>query len=179
MNKQEIAERLTNNYSGFTNYMNGLSDSDFHYANGRSWSAEQQLAHIALCVAPLVHVFGMEKIAITQAFGTTERGSRTYEQLLTDYLAKLQAGGKAPDRFVPNNNPQDRTVLCEELNKLINTLTTRVNTFTEPELDTLCIPHPLLGCLTLREMLYNAIYHVTHHWQIAVSNLKNRATADM
>jgi len=35
--------------------------------------------------------------------------------------------------------------------------------FTEEELDTLSLPHPLLGILSIREMFYLISYHPSHH----------------
>ena len=40
----------------------------------------------------------------------------------------------------------------------------------EKELDIYILPHPLLGKVTLREMLYVTIHHNEHHLQL----LKNR-----
>jgi len=36
----------------------------------------------------------------------------------------------------------------------------------EAALDKYILPHPLLGKLTLREMLYFTAYHVAHHKQL-------------
>jgi len=35
--------------------------------------------------------------------------------------------------------------------------------YSEQDLDELILPHPLLGKLTLREMMYFTMYHVLHH----------------
>jgi len=35
--------------------------------------------------------------------------------------------------------------------------------YTELELDSITIPHPLLGKLTIREMFYVMSYHPLHH----------------
>jgi len=43
--------------------------------------------------------------------------------------------------------------------------------FSEEDLDKLILPHPLLGKLTLREMMYFTIYHVQHHQRIVERNL--------
>jgi hypothetical protein len=40
-------------------------------------------------------------------------------------------------------------------------------------LDLLILPHPLLGKLTLREMLYFTLYHVEHHEKQVLENLKS------
>jgi hypothetical protein len=35
--------------------------------------------------------------------------------------------------------------------------------WTEPQLNRIRMPHPLLGCLTTREMLHFTLYHNQHH----------------
>jgi hypothetical protein len=100
---------------------------------------------------------------------------RTYEALRQEYIEKLGAGGKAPERYLPERvAPEQKPVLCATLAETVKDLCAKIENFTEQELDTLCIPHPLLGNLTMREMLYNAIYHVEHHHTSARQNLKSK-----
>jgi len=40
------------------------------------------------------------------------------------------------------------------------------------ELETLCIPQPVLGNITLREMLDTALYHIQPHQKKTENNLK-------
>ena len=175
MDKQAITGLLHHNYSSFVVYVNGLTAEEYVFTSHRKWTAAQQLEHIVLCVKPLVQVFSMDKTTIAQTFGQTDKAGRSYEALLSDYLVKLNDGGKAPERFVPPTTPANsKEALCESLTKLINDLCSKIETFNESELDTLLIPHPLLGPITLREMLYNAIYHVGHHQAQAEENLKNK-----
>ncbi len=112
---------------------------------------------------------------IEKSFGSTARHGRTYEELKAEYLTKLGSGGLAPEKYVPKpENEPDREVLVQNLQSLVETLCSEIETFSEQELDTLCIPHPLFGLLTLREMLYNASYHVEHHQVIAKQYLDNK-----
>lgn len=39
------------------------------------------------------------------------------------------------------------------------------------ELDKYILPHPLLGKLTIREMMYFTIYHVEHHKKLTERGL--------
>ncbi len=178
MNKAELTTTLTDRYAHFTNYINSLSADDYMYSYNGKWTAGQQLEHIVICVKPLVQVFGMPKTAIAQTFGTTNKPGRDYDTLLSEYKSKLSEGGKAPTKYVPvTTELTQRSALSETLPNLIAALNAGIETFTEQQLDTLCIPHPLLGSISLREMLYNAIYHVQHHQAIAVENLKQKPTS--
>jgi DinB family protein len=173
MNNQTIIHQLTENYASFIDYINSLSPAEYSFSAPNKWNAAQQLEHTVLCVKPLVQVFSMDKIALKQTFGSTDKPGRTYDGLLGEYLVKLNDGGKAPERFVPKTTaPEQRAALCETLNKSIEDLCSKIETFSDQELDTLQIPHPLLGNITLREMLYNAIYHVKHHQAQIEENLK-------
>ncbi len=175
MNKQQIADQLVEKHAAFTNYISELPAADYSFSYNEKWTAGQQLEHIVLCVKPLVQVFSMEKSAIAQTFGREERPGRSQEQMFNAYKEKLSEGGKAPARFVPDVNatPQ-RNELSEKLAKLISELCSKLESFTDEELDSLLIPHPLLGNLTLREMLFNAIHHVDHHYEMTKQNLKNK-----
>ena len=50
--------------------------------------------------------------------------------------------------------------------------------FTEGELDNLVLPHPLLGQLTIREMIYFTIYHVEHHTRNIKRNIEQLTAAN-
>ena len=47
----------------------------------------------------------------------------------------------------------------------------RIDSFSEKDLDNYILPHPLLGKLTIREMLFFTIYHVQHHEVLTLKNL--------
>jgi hypothetical protein len=92
---------------------------------------------------------------------------RSYEEVVRRYQDKLAAGGRASGRFVPPPQPvQTVERMSADLRKLIGKLSKRVDNWTEHELNNILLPHPLLGKLTVREMLYFTAYHVDHHQRI-------------
>ena len=42
------------------------NEDTFNYKFQEKWAAGQQLAHIVMCVKPLVYVFGLDKVLIEQ-----------------------------------------------------------------------------------------------------------------
>ena len=172
MKKQEIIEFLLKKYDFFVSYINGLTDEDYLVSYQQKWTAGQQLAHLVQCVKPLVKVYGMDKPTLEQTFGFATKPSLTYEGLLEQYNEKLNQPYTLADRYAPEPvSLEQRQPLTENLTRLIQDLCTKVESFTEQELDTFCIPHPLLGSLTLREMLQNAIAHVEHHHEATKQNI--------
>lgn len=177
MNKKEITEALSQNHQSFINYLNDLTINDFEWTREHKWSAGQQLEHIVICVKPLVKALGMDKKMLEQTFGVAAGAGKTYDELLALYVTKLNTGGKAPDRFVPQPVlSNQRETLTAGLVKLVMELNHTLERFTEQELDTLCLPHPLLGTISIREMLYNTIYHVEHHHHVAQQHLLQNTT---
>lgn len=172
MNTSEITRLLQENHKAFIAYMTALGNADFMQRYGQKWTAGQQLQHITICVKPLVQVFSMDKPMIAATFGVGAGISRNETEMFNLYKEKLDAGGKAPERFVPPNvELSQKQTLTETLQKHIDHLCAALNTFNDDELDTLLIPHPLMGNITLREMLINAIQHVEHHHKATQQNL--------
>ena len=48
--------------------------------------------------------------------------------------------------------------------------TERLGNWSEKDLDKYKLPHPLLGKLTVREMLFFTIYHNEHHLKAMLKN---------
>lgn len=164
MNKTEINERLLESYEQFITSINLLSQEEFVYAAKSKWSAGQQLDHIIKSVSPVSTAFAIPALLLKTIFGKANRPSRTYTELVERYQQKLGQGGKAPGRFVPPVvSFEQRDKLTKQLNKSVHALCKRYHGFSEHDLDHFILPHPLLGKLTLREMLYFTIYHVGHH----------------
>ena len=174
MDRKEIIGSLIEKHAQFAEYLKALSKKDFEYSPENKWSAGQQLDHICKSVDPLVKVLMLPKFVLKLWFGKSNRPSKNYDKLVEKYQSKLSEGGKAFGRFIPEiiEYPQKER-LIQKLNQLIVSLEKRVNKFSEQELDTLILPHPLLGKLTLREMLYFTIYHVQHHHRLAINSLSS------
>lgn len=175
MNRLEIIKLLTDNHSSFTSYINSLSNEEFLFSYSQKWTAGQQLEHIYLAVRPVVLALSLPKLLTRLIFGRARRAGRSYEELVKTYVNKLENGSKASLPFIPRDvTPPQKVRLINALTRKTNTLCLRIETFTEAELDTHMLPHPILGKLTMREMLYFTIYHVEHHHAAVRRNLKLR-----
>jgi hypothetical protein len=164
MDKQEIAEQLRAYHAEFCQHLAAFGEAEYLAAPAGKWNAGQQLDHICRSVGPVNLAFGLPKFVPRLLFGKANRPSRTYEGLVEKYQAKLAAGGRASGRFVPPAADwAARAALLKKLEKNVAALARKVGKMTDNQLDTLLLPHPLLGKLTFREILYFTIYHVQHH----------------
>ncbi len=175
MDIAKISTTLTTNHARFAEMLRSLSDTEFVQEKPPKWTAAQQLEHIVRAVQPVALAFRLPKFLLRLLFGKANRPSRTFEGLVEKYRQKLAAGGRASGRFVPpKTGLGDREKLLADLEKQVGKLTRRLGGFSETELDTLILPHPLLGKLTLREMLFFTAYHVTHHERAVREMLKKQ-----
>jgi hypothetical protein len=173
MNSTALQQVLNESHTKFVSYISQLSDSELCLAKNSKWSPAQQLEHIHISVKTVRQALIVPKFCLKFLFGTANRPSKSYEDLVKKYLDKLQNGGRASGRFVPKplslkESKALETLLIKEVSRLCKSL----EKLSEAELDLLILPHPLLGKLTLREMMYFTIYHVQHHQQLTERDLK-------
>jgi hypothetical protein len=172
MTKSEIISLLTEKHKQFVNVFPAMTEREFTAQASNKWSPAQQLDHIIRSVSPVVMAFGLPGFVLKWKFGKANRPSKTYDELVEKYHTKLAAGGKASGQFIPVGTLfQDREAAIAKLNALVEKLNKRVEGKSEETLDKLILPHPLLGKLTLREMLYFTAYHAEHHEKATRKNL--------
>lgn len=167
MDREDIREALIRHHGAFVSRIQSLPIDRTDKSQNGKWSPAQQLEHILRSVGPVLMALGLPKWFLRLAFGKPNLPARTYEALVQRYQEKLAAGGRASGRFVPPAVPS-RSVeqTSKALRDLIAKLATRVDRWSEAELDETLLPHPLLGKLTVREMLYFTIHHVQHHQRL-------------
>ncbi len=164
MNKEAIVISIERAYQNLINYIEGLDERAFLLAAEDKWSAGKQLDHMIKSVAPVNMAMALPNFIPALLFGKANRSSKTYEELVAKYKSRLADGGKAPAKFEPPFVPfEDKNKLINRLNQLVKALCKKINRSSEEDLDKNILPHPLLGKLTLREMLYFTAYHAAHH----------------
>jgi hypothetical protein len=163
MEKEELKHLLLLQHDNYKKRIQSLNDGQLLIASPGKWNAVQLLDHIVRSVSPVSLALSLPAFLLRLIFGTANRKSRSYEELVARYHDKLKAGGRASGRFVPPPKTDSVEKLSANLSKVVQALARRIDRFSETQLDQLILPHPLLGKLTLREMLYFTIYHVQHH----------------
>jgi len=160
----EIKGGLTKNIDAFNQYISGMNKSEFESSPAGKWSPGQNLDHLIRSIKPLVFAYGLPKFILMWKFGKVNRPSKSFEALVEKYKLKLSAGGTASARFLPQSVAFDeKEKLIGKYDRLKNSLLKKINHWQETDLDDYILPHPLLGKLTLREMLFFTIYHNEHH----------------
>ncbi len=145
---------------------------------GDAWSPADNVRHLIKSTLPVTKALKLPSLALRTLFGTNKKGSMTYTELVTKYRAALAAGGNA-GKFAPRTEPVPENVeawqrkLITVCSDSLSDLSQTVASWSDADLDRYRLPHPLLGKLTLREMLLFTLYHFTHHRDNVVKRLGN------
>ncbi len=164
MDRSAINAALLQHHEAFIARVLAVPTNERDVSRNGKWTPAQQIDHILRAVRPVALALAVPKWFLRWRFGKPNRPPRDYDGLVQRYKEKLEAGGRASGRFVPPAVPANQVErIAASVKRTVETLSRRVNSWTEHELDTVLLPHPLLGKLTVREMLYFTIYHVKHH----------------
>jgi hypothetical protein len=165
--KQDIITALDQRVNEFNAYIGSLSKEQFESTPGGKWSAGQNLDHLIRAIKPLQPAYTLPKFILRMMFGKANRPSRTYQELVIKYNSKLATGGRASGPFIPPViGFESRDALIRKYNLQKEKLIRKINRQKEEGLDKYILPHPLLGKLTLREMLFFTVYHNEHHLEL-------------
>lgn len=151
-------------------FWRSLGDDDFFAPHGTQWSPAENVRHLTKSTLPVVWSLRTPRWILRLLFGAAPRPSRSYRQLVDRYLNVLQTGGQAgwfaPRKKKPPGAPDvARQQIMAGWRGSGDALLHAAGAWDDASLDRLRIPHPLLGKLTVREMLLFTLYHQRHHAQ--------------
>lgn len=164
MDQARIASELKRSHERFLATVLALPADRLSASRDGKWTPVQHLDHIRRAVRPLALAMLLPKWFLRWWVGRPNRTGRSYEELVARYKERLAAGGRASGAFVPpRSDAREADALARSVMKQVALLIRRLQGWSEPELDSTLLPHPLLGKVTVREMLYFTIYHAQHH----------------
>ncbi|MCB0635830.1 MAG: DinB family protein [Lewinella sp.] len=135
----------------------------FHSRPNGKWSIGENLEHLILSNMGVASALARPK-AFFEQFGAPQGPSRTYQAMHDQYFVLVQ-GRTAPPPFAPDREaPTSQADLLHSWRTIRAKYAERLPAhWTEETLDQYCLPHPAIGQLTVREMLFFHIFHNHHH----------------
>lgn len=147
---------------------------------GTAWSPADHLRHLTKSMRPVAMAMGLPRLLLALRFGVSFRGSRSFEQVRDIYQQALADGSAQAGRFAPSARqaevpPEEwRQQVMARWQEAANDLAGALRRWPEGALDRYRLPHPVLGKLTLREMLFFTVVHNAHH----ANRVMERAAAE-
>ena len=167
--KTELLSALTDSNLRVIHWFSEIPTEKFFTRQGEVWSASDNMDHLIKSHKPLVKALKLPKITLQAMFGKPQKSSISYEELCQTYGAEIVKGAQASGRYLPHQENPDGNAgdikrdLISQFSRASADLVSVVEKWEENELDQYLVPHPILGKLTVREMLFFTIYHNLRH----------------
>ena len=167
--KTELLLTLTDSNLRVIHWFSETPTENFFTRQGEVWSASDNMDHLIKSHKPLVKALKLPKITLQAMFGRPQKSSISYEELCQSYRDEIAKGAQASGRYLPHQENPYRNAgdikrdLISQFSRASADLVSVVEKWEENELDQYLVPHPILGKLTVREMLFFTIYHNLRH----------------
>jgi hypothetical protein len=167
--KKTLLAALSDSGRRAAQWFDAFPTESFFNRTPAAWSASDNLDHLIKAVKPICLAMKMPRRSLQIMFGKSGRPSRTYEEIREVYRGELAKGARASGRFLPDQEYSDAQAgerkrrLVERWEKAVSELAAVVDRWSEADMNRYQLPHPILGRLTVREMLFFAIYHNLRH----------------
>lgn len=166
--KSEIIIALRDSNQHIHDWFSAIPTSDYFARQGEVWSAFDNVDHVIKAVKPIVQALGLPHLALHTMFGKPKQASRSYDEICKIYSDEIAKGAQASGRFLPGYAPvedkeQARALQLQKVSKVIENLLSALEKWEDTALDQCQLPHPIIGNLTMREMLFFTIHHNLRH----------------
>ncbi len=167
--KISILETLEDANRRVTHWFSGIPTNDFFARRPGVWSASDNLDHLIKSAKPFSTALKMPRPALQAMFGKSEKPFRDYQEICRTYRDELAKGAQASGRFLPEQQSPDEKAAGQKEQLIASWisagrgLVSAAEAWAETDLDLYQLPHPILGKLTVREMLFFTIYHNLRH----------------
>lgn len=173
MNKENIVEILESRHLDLFEWLNNHPEEKWVLGPKGKWSTGQHILHLAQSSRLLNTALSYPKFLIKYKYGTSNRPSRNYEEVAKRYEQRLSENLERAEKFNKGLNEvsiKERRRVIDSLQILNKKLQYKTGKLKDKHLDTLLLPHPLMGKMTLREIIMWTAHHTEHHLNILKKN---------
>ena len=175
----EISRALRSVHDESVAYWRSFTPDAFAASLGGGWSAAETVRHLNKSIRPVAMAMRLPRLVLRLRFGGAKAPSRSYDEMRRVYDAALAAGADA-GRFAPSPRPPEepaaaRERILAEHAAVVDALVEATGKWSETALDRLRLPHPRLGVLTVREMLFFTVNHNQHHVAVVRRKMESGA----
>lgn len=167
--KAQLIHRLDISNQRVIDWFTALPVETFFIHFEKAWSASQNVDHLIKAHKPVALALKIPKLALRTMFGKPDKASMSYEELCQIYRNEIANGAQASGRYLPeqedltSQTETKKRDLLRKFSKVSNDLVLAAEKWNDKELDEYLLPHPILGKLTIREMIFFTIYHNLRH----------------
>lgn len=164
----QLKQKLAASFQETIEWIEAQASEKFEQGPQEKWDTSQHLDHLINVSKSVNSGLRIPKFIIRYRFGKPNRPSRNYEAIVARYQEKLKG---LPPGFAPGGKKYPiakKMTLLKKFDGYSKKVNKAIDKWTEDDLDRHLFPHPLLGKMTVRELLLWMTYHNYHH----LNNLK-------
>ena len=174
MDKESIAALLDEKHQILLNWLNDQEIEKWESGPKGKWTTGQHTLHLLQSIKPLNDALSIPKFVLRYKFGKSNREVRDYDTVIKRYQERLKAAPKGVT-FGPSKNMKvpkitDKQYLLNRLQVESKKLQYKTRKMSDSDLNSLILPHPLMGKMIVREILMWTSYHVEHHTKQLLEN---------
>jgi len=174
MDKESIANLLDEKHQNLILWLESQEAEKWVLGPEGKWTTGQVALHLLQSIKPLNAALSMPKFLLRYKFGRANREVRDYGTVVKRYQERLRevtpgtTFGPSRNMIVPKL--ADKQYIMNRLQVESKKLQYKTRKMSDKNLDTLILPHPLMGKMLVRELLMWTSYHVEHHTNQLLNN---------
>ncbi len=166
MDKNDIADLLEKKHQDLFTWLKNQPDENWEKGPKDKWSTSQHIQHLVNSLQLLNNALSYPRFVLKYKFGTSNREPRDYKTVAKKYQEKLLANQERAKKFnkdlyKPTLKEKERLLTRFQIQQ--KKLQYKTRKISDKNLDTLVIPHPLMGKMTVREIIMWTAHHTEHH----------------
>ncbi|EDP70103.1 hypothetical protein FBALC1_11237 [Flavobacteriales bacterium ALC-1] len=177
MDKEAIADLIEAKHSELISWLENQPEDAWTQGPEGKWTTGQQALHLLQSIKPLNSALSMPKFLLRYKFGKANRPVRAYDAVAKRYQERLKdVQGKT---FKGSQNMKvppltEKEYILNRLQTEQKKLQYKTKKISNKNLDTLILPHPLMGKMPIREIIMWTAHHVEHHTNTLKAKYNNR-----
>jgi hypothetical protein len=167
--KPELLKSFGSAHRAVSDYFASIAAEKFFDHSPAVWSPAENLVHLIKSVSPVARAMKLPRLLLFILFGAPQKPSKRFVQIKEEYRQELAKGARATRKYIPvvEKRPPDfdhaQRGILRKWDETSKGLLDVLQGWNEERLDKYFLPHPILGKLTIREMLFFTLYHDLHH----------------
>jgi len=166
MDKDSIAELIEAKNKALISWISEQDDDKWLEGPKDKWTTGQHALHLLQSIKPLNNALSIPKFILHYKFGKSNRDLRDYQTVVNRYQERL----KDVEGRTFGSSKNMKTPLLSEKKYILNRLQVeskklqyKTRKISNKNLDTLILPHPLMGKMPIREIIMWTAHHFEHH----------------
>ena len=165
--KEEMTSAIELESVAVADFFQAIAQDEFFKAPQGIWTPADNLVHLIKSISPIGRALSVPKTALRLRFGKAKHRSQNLAGVRAAYMTFADAGQAistpAFEPQVTEHTAAERERILTKWGQKNKALVAGMGSWSEEDLDFYQLPHPLLGNLTVREMLFFTLYHNMHH----------------